>query len=239
MRRTLLAACLLAACGGGGSADAPDARTNGNDIDAAYPPDDAAAADAYVPTDAPVGVLPDVMPWAPLMDDTWEIGYVPNVQPTDPVYVEGCVGGLGTRKVLRFDTVTANLGEADFYVGPPSASNPLFVYSPAHMHYHVKDYADYKLLGSQLFEVSGHKQAFCLLDSTQITPGAQAHYGCNNQGISVGYADTYGSYLDCQWIDITTVPPGTYTLQVSINPTHLLAESDYSNNVYETEVAIP
>ena len=33
-------------------------------------------------------------------------------------------------------------------------------------------------------------------------------------GISAGCADVYGDHLDCQWIDISDVPLGTYTFKV-------------------------
>ena len=42
--------------------------------------------------------------------------------------------------------------------------------------------------------------------------------------------DLYGSHLDCQWIDITDVPLGTYTLRLRVNPDYLVLESDYKNN---------
>ena len=56
--------------------------------------------------------------------------------------------------------------------------------------------------------------------------------------ISRGWADVYSAELPCQWIDVTDVPPGNYKLHVVINPDHLLAETDYSNNEALVDVTI-
>ena len=45
--------------------------------------------------------------------------------------------------------------------------------------------------------------------------------------------DLYGRHLDCQWIDISDVPAGTYILRQTVNPDRLTAETDYKNNVVE------
>jgi hypothetical protein len=58
------------------------------------------------------------------------------------------------------------------------------------------------------------------------------------QGISVGWADIYGSELDDQWIDVQGVPPGEYWLETVIDPDQRLVESNESNNVVRNRVVI-
>ena len=58
-------------------------------------------------------------------------------------------------------------------------------------------------------------------------------YHCGNQGISVGWADTYPSALDCQWVDVTDLPSGSYTLRLTVDPTDQFPESDEANDSTE------
>ena len=156
--------------------------------------------------------------------------------------VEGCVGAPGRRRLLRFATVTANLGTADLIVGVPppmGESNDVFQWSPCHMHHHVKNFASYELVDSAGTVVTARKQAFCLEDDRRIVLGAQTHgYSCLNQGISRGYADVYGSDLACQWMDITDMAPGAYTLRIVANPLHIIVESDTTNDVFTAAVSL-
>jgi hypothetical protein len=48
----------------------------------------------------------------------------------------------------------------------------------------------------------------------------------------------YGAGLDCQWVDITDVPAGDYTLRISINPDRVIQEADYSNNTADIAVHV-
>ena len=157
----------------------------------------------------------------------------------DCVVSEGCVAAPGKRKLLRFDVATPNIGDADLFLGSP-IGNPLFEYSPCHRHYHFNGYADYELLNLNGTNIlTGRKQAFCLEDFARYyTNAGPAKYTCSYQGISVGWQDIYGSYLDCQWLDVTDFAPGNYLLRVTINPQRILAESNYENNSATVPVTI-
>lgn len=153
---------------------------------------------------------------------------------------EGCIMQPGERKLLRFDLRTPNIGEGDLFLGHPEG-NPLFEYSSCHGHYHFNGYANYHLLNEAGEEVgTGHKQAFCLLDLDRDAPDAprEQRYDCGFQGIQAGWADVYDRDLPCQWVDVTDVPPGSYTLQIELNRDHTLAESDFTNNTGSVPVTI-
>src|SRR5262245_2580242 len=75
--------------------------------------------------------------------------------------LDGCIAaGPTTRKLLRFDFLTHNVGNADLHVGAPASNPSIFVWSAAHGHYHLKDFNQYKLLNAAGQEVMpGFKQA--------------------------------------------------------------------------------
>jgi hypothetical protein len=212
----------------------------------ATPAADAAAADARPSPDAQPGianlVLMGAHTEATLMEEVLEF------DETSCSLQEECIDAPGVRRLLRFSTVTANMGTADIFLGAPPADplpgqpppkHDLFEWGPCHGHYHFSNYANYELLDSTGVVARGHKQAFCLEDTDQIDPTVEGpNYFCNYQGISAGWADQYHSSLPCQWIDITDVPPGEYTLRLSVNYMQILPESNYDDNVYETTYVI-
>lgn len=156
----------------------------------------------------------------------------------DCAITEGCVDAPGDRTLLRFSTLTPNIGEGDMFLGVPGDNTDIFIYSDCHGHYHFESYAAYSLVdGEGKVVAPGHKQAFCLIDLVQMD-GSEPRFNCGMQGISAGWADEYSSGLACQWVDITDVAPGEYTLRVELNYEHVIAEADYENNVTEVPVTI-
>src|SRR5439155_2897475 len=153
--------------------------------------------------------------------------------------VEGLMSS-GTRRIIRFDTQTANQGTADCFFGNP-VNNPLFEWAPCHAHYHFKNYIKYVLrdAGGQIV-VTGLKIGSCMLDSFRWDPnsGTTPKYTCSNQGIQRGWGDLYSSSLDGQWIDITGVPDGSYTLDMQANPMGVIQEASYANNTTSIPISI-
>jgi len=206
---------------------------------------DAAASDAAGSVDAAAsdgGPLPNLTP------------VIQNTQIQERTFgasscevTEGCTVA-GSRRLLRFDLLTPNIGEADLYLGAPTrAGRPpdMFEFGTCHNHWHLRGYADYRLFDMAGAEVGrGHKQSFCLLDTARYMGmstdlPAASRYNCGNQGIHAGWYDLYGRSLDCQYVDITDVAPGTYRLRAQVNAERVVAESRYDDNEVFMTVVIP
>ncbi|KAJ8011503.1 hypothetical protein DPEC_G00058900 [Dallia pectoralis] len=144
---------------------------------------------------------------------------------------------LDYRVLLRFPQKVKNQGTTDFL---PFKPRHQWEWHSCHQHYHSMDaFSNYDLLdvttGRRVAE--GHKASFCLED-TGCDAGIRRRYACtaHTQGLSPGCHDTYAANIDCQWIDISDVPPGNYILRVIVNPNYHVQESDYSNNGVRCDV---
>ncbi len=141
-----------------------------------------------------------------------------------------------------------------------------FVYHAAHGHFHYEGYAGYRLVrnvggqpGGSVFrsdgtEAIGDKVGFCMINtdssftttnsvSSTTLPGynasGQPSTGCGFvQGIHVGKGDTYSDIYDGQWIDVTGVAPGSYFLQVTVDASDAMLESDETNNTIYVPVTL-
>ncbi|KAL3269225.1 hypothetical protein HHI36_008306 [Cryptolaemus montrouzieri] len=138
---------------------------------------------------------------------------------------------LETRRLLRFTARIFNTGTADFR---PLIPKHLWEWHMCHMHYHSMEiFATFDIFNEKGIRVAeGHKASFCLEDN-QCLPGVEPRYACANfgdQGISVNCSDIYKFSVDCQWIDITDIKPGVYSLKVVVNPEFKVPEMSYENN---------
>ena len=146
-----------------------------------------------------------------------------SLQNTDPCYIqEGCLKGMGKRYIIRFSTRIENIGDADYYIGKPPATpttpSTQWIWDPCHGHWHYKGYAEYLLFDQNSNPIpAGFKAGFCVMDLNCSIGGGIPKYNCGNQGVTAGCGDIYDRNLKCQWIDVTDVDTGSYTLVARVN----------------------
>lgn len=192
---------------------------------------------------ASCGPKPDLVVDADYMAETIAEDFV-DVASDACLFNEGCVTGTGLRRVVRFGTRIANVGTSDLVIGAPESENPLWEFDACHGHFHFESHAQYDLIeaATSLILPIGVKNGFCLRDNevwdAALATTACDQYDCESQGISAGCADVYDAALDCQWIDITDVSPGDYTLRVTTNPNARIPELDYVNNSATVRIRI-
>lgn len=147
----------------------------------------------------------------------------------------------GEHRLLRFDMVIYNVGDADAELGRPENRPDLFEYSESHEHAHLKGFNNYVL-----FDESGErtgsirKQTFCLRDQyqTRSTARSDPWFDCEYQGISAGWADEYDASLPGQYIVIDDLPDGEYTLQATTNAAGTVDETCDGDNTVRVDLSI-
>lgn len=180
---------------------------------------------------------PDLFLDSEYLREEFYVEVLQNIDEDDCRIQEGCLGGPGDRKVVRFGTMIANIGSEDLVIGSPGGNNTNFDWDSCHDHFHFSHYANYELtdVSSGMTAGIGHKNGFCVLDlgtyDNSITQGGCNTYGCGYMGIGVGCYDAYWAGLECQWVDVTDVPDGEYRLSVTTNPDKFMQELRYDNNV--------
>ncbi len=178
--------------------------------------------------------------------------------------------------LLRFETTAANVGEGrlemvgdaaaptepgvadpvhqNLYDAPSGGdvvATPLLnadiVYHPTHFHFHLAEFAAYRLLRREATgelrptDHAGAKTSSCLLDSDRVDDGGpeSAQYEeCerDRQGISVGWADVYDASLPDQWVDLgvagadAPLPDGEYAVEFRVDPADRIAEDGREDN---------
>ena len=135
-------------------------------------------------------------------------------------------------------------------IGRARAGTMGFDAKPGHNHWHFEQFARYQLLDSaKNLAVRSHKVGFCIAPTDPVdllAPHAVwqppvigfGDFTCGSptalwvqEMMPVGWGDTYFQDIAGQAFDITTVPNGTYYIQVTANPQHVLYESNTRNDV--------
>jgi hypothetical protein len=138
--------------------------------------------------------------------------------------------------------------------GPREANSLRYSSAPGHEHFHAQRVAAYELRttgGTRVASAAKNLAGFCLYDSwgdsisypndgTSCARGNSGYTGFLRMGISPGRGDLYNSQLWDQWVDVTNVTPGTYTIVATVDPENLYEESNESNNTSDpVSVVIP
>ena len=122
-----------------------------------------------------------------------------------------------------------------------------------HDHWHVGRMLTYHLWGST-GTLRSSKVGFCFFDTNLMSPslpgspsvGVYKESMCGRRtststrnGISVGWGDKYPANFAFQWIDVTGLPAGTYTLRSAVDLYKSFLERYETNNCAWARIRIP
>jgi phosphatidylglycerophosphate synthase len=194
--------------------------------------------------------LPDLLP------DVSDVHMEFNTTAAAGDVAEGCASATRGLDLLKLSLITRNVGLGDMNVGPPNCpdctkpqnanavcGNPDFICSPAggHNHPHYNNFLRYEVLDPNgVVAATGGKRSFCLeeTDCPDNPLGFVDRHSCQNQGLNAGCYDIYQYTLGCQYVDVTMLLDGDYTLRVTVDPLDRFAEVSEANNVIDVPVTI-
>jgi hypothetical protein len=130
------------------------------------------------------------------------------------------------------------------------------IFHDIHNHYHFEDFAEYALYRAEsgVLKATSEKVSFCVFDFTRLHPDLDGspdsmQYHPSNcavdsgiHGISVGWADVYGSSTPGQEFDLTGLKrPGRFCLVAKTDPADRLEEvatGGEDNNVQTAQIRV-
>jgi hypothetical protein len=154
----------------------------------------------------------------------------------DDCSLQKCLSGRGARRLLSFSLNLANRGDAPMILTLRDAPGVKHVACDGSLF--LDGFLRYDLFDAQGVRRSSGVGDVALTCQRDLTAQSTSPFDCNTLGLEARSYRTFAGGSDCQWVDITTVPPGQYTLRMSINADGQLAESDLANNVLERQVVI-
>jgi len=163
----------------------------------------------------------------------------------------GPLDATGTRGSTSDVTmpVVQNIHQSDGSIDNVPTSDTMYWAGDGHNHWHITDLEGtvLKRLDSGVVVGTSAKHGFHGADSTawDLTlpgaPQAKVFLACSgsscdpaalsvNEGLSVGWMDTYAYSAVLQWIDITGLKNGKYVITQSADPFGYFDEADTANN---------
>jgi Lysyl oxidase len=165
----------------------------------------------------------------------------------------------GDRALVAYQTIYQDANDSGTFqrgVDTETTQSPVgcMIFHDIHNHYHFEDFALYELyrMTSGKLKETSDKVSFCVVDILNThpeIPGAGAPYyefaNCLTDsgihGISVGYADIYGTGTPGQEFDVSDRNPGRYCLVARTDPADRLDEvptGGEDNNVQTVQIRL-
>jgi len=173
-----------------------------------------------------------------------------NFDNTSCAIQETCVFNTGNRLLLRFATNVINIGNGYYWAESPYVRPDLFVYAFCHQHYHENGFAFYWMTypENDTVALQSLKRSYCVETSGAYQTGPKnpctSNVTCSMQGLEPGNYDSYGSDLDCQWLEVTYFYQTNainrwYLYNIAVNQHRSIIEYSHMNNLIEYPVFLP
>lgn len=208
----------------------------------------------------PVGALLPNLVMEPLAD--WDIEYEGDrrLLHVTTIFSNYGVGAFELRGGRAPGGTVMNLDQVIYTEGGefervPTRVDALYA-GDGHNHWHAQQVVTMELANvlDPAHITNGNKIHFCFFDNSKTNtslPGFSSTPYYSNKwcgtpdsstvrmGLSIGYGDRYGWDFVGQYVDITNLPGGTYTLQATVDWSNKFYETDDADNCTMARIQIP
>jgi hypothetical protein len=155
-----------------------------------------------------------------------------------------------TGRLRTIQRIKGGTGDSDW---SDHASSAVMTFAgDGHDHWHVLNLPDWTLTNANASVLRrGAKTGFCFWDNYRYGSSAPVWYhpsttsaceqlpdGTVPMGLSVGWGDEYPSSIAFQYIDISGLPNGEYTITLMADAEHAFVEADETNNASWARIRI-
>lgn len=155
----------------------------------------------------------------------------------DDCLLDKCVSGPGARRLLRFPLHVVNRGRGPAIIAQPNAPGVRRVACDDSLF--LDAFLRYELIDAQGARRASGVGDAALACRVNALAAPTSPFDCQTLGLEASSYRELDDQADCQWVDITTLPAGQYTLRLSVNADSRLSEASFADNVVERAVDIP